>query len=88
MSLGDDFGLFSGGDGTQLGIQLLGAVVIGFWSMFLNFLVFYTLKSKDWLRVPAADEIEGLDASYHGGSNYEENRVLGKSLGDSVSSGK
>lgn len=77
--------MFSGGDGTQLGIQLLGVVVIAVWSMSLNFVVFYTLKINDWLRVPAADEIEGLDASYHGGSNYDENRAFNKPLGASIS---
>lgn len=77
--------MFSGGDGTQLGIQLLGVLVIALWSMTLNFAVFYTLKTNDWLRVPAADEIEGLDASYHGGSNYDENSAFNKPLGVTIS---
>lgn len=81
--LGADFGLFYGGDGTQLGVQLLGVVVITLWTTILSFIVFYSLKLMGWLRVPASDEIVGLDASYHGGSNYNENKALGKTIATS-----
>lgn len=71
-STGTDFGVFYGGDGTQLGLQLLGVVVIGCWTISVNLFLFSFLKAKGWLRVPPADELMGLDASYHGGSVAEE----------------
>eukprot|EP00210_Caulerpa_lentillifera_P004719 g4503.t1 len=82
---GDDFGLFYGGDGTQLGIQLLGIVVVASWSMTLNFFVFYNLKKSGWLRVPAEDEIVELAASSHGGvSHYNDTKLFNKPVESSV----
>lgn len=69
-----DAGVFYGGNGRQLGVQILGAVVISAWTMSLSFVLFFTLKINGWLRVPREEEIVGLDISCHGGSafGYEE----------------
>lgn len=47
------WGLFYGGSGRQLGIQVLGALVIAAWSCSLSGLVFFALKKvgclgRDW----------------------------------------
>lgn len=69
--LGDyDVGLFYGGDGTQLGIQILGALVIAAWTCAINFVLFSALKYYELLRVPD-DELElGLDVSMHDGARH------------------
>lgn len=67
MVLGDDdVGLFLGGDGTQLGVQLLGTLVISAWTCSINFILFSILSYCKCLRVPEALEMRGLDASIHG----------------------
>ncbi|GMH35890.1 hypothetical protein BSKO_03758 [Bryopsis sp. KO-2023] len=66
-----DAGLFYGGNGAQLGVQILGMTVISMWSMFLSFILFFSLKVTGWLRVPKEEEIVGLDISHHGGSAYD-----------------
>jgi Amt family ammonium transporter len=40
----NDWGVFSGGQGYQLGAQLLGIVCIAAWSCTLSALCFFTLK--------------------------------------------
>jgi len=52
--------------------------VIAFWTICVNLFLFAFLKAKGWLRVPAADELAGLDASYHGGSVFDEQTKLVK----------
>ena len=76
--------MFYGGDGTQLGVQLLGVVVILCWTISVSLFLFSFLKSKGWLRVPEADELAGLDASYHGGSVFDENAALAKAMGSAA----
>eukprot|EP00210_Caulerpa_lentillifera_P000213 g208.t1 len=62
----DDVGLFLGGDGTQLGVQILGTLVIAAWTCAISFVLFSVLSYYGCLRVPEALEIPGLDASTHG----------------------
>ncbi|PSC73998.1 ammonium transporter [Micractinium conductrix] len=56
-----DWGVIYGGSGKQLGMQVLGIVVIGGWSCTLSALLFGLLKKLNWLRVPKDDELQGLD---------------------------
>lgn len=70
--------MFYGGDGTQLGVQLLSVVAIASWTISVNLFLFSLLKAKGWLRVPAADELVGLDASFHGGSAFDQDIALKK----------
>ena len=73
MTLGEtDYGLFYGGDGRQLSIQLLGALVIAFWSCSFNFALFSYLKTTGKLRVAREEEISGLNASLHGIPNKKQ----------------
>ena len=41
----NDWGVFYGGSGRQLGMQLLGLVVIAAWTCSLSFLMFFALKT-------------------------------------------
>lgn len=59
-------GLFYGGGFKQLGIQALGVLAVCLWVGITMTIVFLVLKHTIGLRVPAAIEIAGLDASEHG----------------------
>lgn len=73
LVVGDtDYGVFYGGDGVQLGVQLLGIVVISLWTMTLSLILFLSMMFTGTLRVPKNDEIMGLDISQHGGCAYGE----------------
>lgn len=58
-------GLFYGGGVSQLGIQCLGVVSILGWTLACGIALFFILKHTVGLRVPAADELEGLDIAEH-----------------------
>jgi ammonia channel protein AmtB len=59
-------GIFYKGDGKQLGIQLLGALVVLLWSLGLSLALFLALKLLKLLRVPAASEGIGKPARLSG----------------------
>ena len=61
-----DYGLFYGGDGRQLSIQILGTLVIAFWTCSINFALFGLLDYYGKLRVCEVEEMHGLNASIHG----------------------
>lgn len=61
---GNEFGgVFYGGSGVQLGVQVLGIVAISAWTLSINFLVFMGLRKIGWLRVSRESEEQGLDFS-------------------------
>ena len=62
-------GLFYGGGFRQLGVQILGVLVIGSYTVICMLLVFKLIKSLCRLRVSAEVEVEGLDISEHGLAN-------------------
>jgi len=62
-----DEGVFYGGDGKQLGIQVAGMVAITAWSIVMSGIYFFTLKKLGKFRVPLIYEIVGLDYFEHGG---------------------
>ena len=64
-------GAFFGGNGQQLGVNLLGALMITVWVGGMSTIVFGTLRLAGILRVPLEEELEGLDKSHHGGSAYD-----------------
>ncbi|GMH35861.1 hypothetical protein BSKO_03729 [Bryopsis sp. KO-2023] len=70
-----DVGVFYGGQGDQLFVQILGAVAIGAWTITVSGLMFFVLKEVNWLRVPEQEEIQGLDISHHGGAAYDLEEV-------------
>ena len=60
-----DFGVFYGGDGRQLCIQLLGTFIIAFWTCTLSSCLFFLLHRFDKFRVDPLQEEETLNASVH-----------------------
>ncbi|MDR2024133.1 MAG: ammonium transporter [Hungatella sp.] len=59
-------GLFYGGGAAQLGLQLLGVLAIGTWTIITTFILFKVIKATHGLRVTAEEEIQGLDLPEHG----------------------
>ncbi|KAJ8600624.1 hypothetical protein CTAYLR_008982 [Chrysophaeum taylorii] len=70
-------GLFYGGNGTMLAVQLLAMVAITLW-VTCTMLPFFTFMNRVGIfRVSKDDEIAGLDDSKHGGSAYANSNVFG-----------
>jgi Amt family ammonium transporter len=65
-------GLLTGGGGTLLVVQLIGALAIVAWTFVMSFIVFRGIKATVGLRVSAEEEIAGLDRIEHGASAYPE----------------
>ena len=59
-------GLFYGGGLSQLGIQLLGLIVVDAYVLAVMFVIFKLIDKTIGLRVPAEVEIDGLDIHEHG----------------------
>ena len=59
-------GLFYGGGLRQLGIQCLGVLTVGTYTVLCMILVFRLIRATVGLRASAEEEIEGLDVTEHG----------------------
>jgi Amt family ammonium transporter len=59
------------GIGSQLGVQVLGIVAVGVWSVLLTYLIAKVAGAFVDLRVSQEVEIEGLDIAAHGESAYD-----------------
>ncbi|GMH94043.1 hypothetical protein TrVE_jg6168 [Triparma verrucosa] len=75
----DHKGIFYGGEGTkggpgyrQIGIQLLGAIVIAVWAASTSFVCFWLVDKCVGLRVTLKEEKLGMDMAHHGGSAYPD----------------
>jgi len=75
-----DHGLFMGGGGRQLAVQIVGIVTITAWVAFLTASMFIPLKFAKLLRVPLEEERMGLDESKHGGHAYPEHSLIMRTL--------
>ncbi|WP_124065314.1 ammonium transporter [Clostridium sp. E02] len=62
-------GLFYGGGGNLLGIQLVGVLSVAAWVGIVMFTVFQIIDRTVGLRVTKREEIEGLDSTEHGLAN-------------------
>jgi len=60
------------GEGANLGVQIWGSAVYCGWAFLMLFILFSALKAIGMLRVPAEEEIEGLDVVEHGMPAYQE----------------
>lgn len=67
----DQAGLFYTGDFTQLGVQILGVLIIFLWTVCTTFPFFWLLHKMGWLRVKQSSEECGLDCK-HGGIAFPE----------------
>ncbi|MFB6316939.1 ammonium transporter [Saccharicrinis sp. FJH54] len=65
-----DGGLLYGGGFHQLGIQAIGVLAVGAWTIVTAFILFFILKKTIGIRVPTNEEREGLDIHEHGQSVY------------------
>ena len=59
-------GLFYGGGFRQLGVQCLGVLTVGTYTVVCMILVFHLIRGTVGLRASAEEEIEGLDVTEHG----------------------
>jgi Amt family ammonium transporter len=86
---GQRLGLIYGGGLGQLGVQLLGILCVGGFTVAFSSIVWLALKATLGLRVQAEEEIHGLDISEHGMEAYsgfvKESDVLTSSSFGSVS---
>ncbi|MBK8988999.1 MAG: ammonium transporter [Chloroflexi bacterium] len=70
--MGEISGLLYGGGFAQLGVQVLGTVVIAAWAFVTMGALFYIMKVTMGIRVSPKEELEGLDISEHFTSSYPE----------------
>jgi Amt family ammonium transporter len=63
-------GLFLGGGFTRTAIQAAGIAAVGGAAFLTTFLAWWILRASVGIRVPAEEEIEGLDAGEHGIEAY------------------
>ena len=66
---GSSLGLFYGGGFKFLGIQLIGVMAVGIWSVATATILFKVIKATVGLRVTKEEEIKGLDIEEHGLEN-------------------
>ncbi|MBN6056343.1 ammonium transporter [Nonomuraea sp. RK-328] len=64
-------GLFYGGGLTQLGLQVLGPVAIGGYSFIVTWVVGKIIDKVMGFRVPAEEEITGIDITTHAETGYD-----------------
>ena len=74
-------GLFFGGGFRQLGVQLVGVIVVAAWVVITAGILFYGIKYTVGLRVKPEEELAGLDLGEHGASSYPEFEVIGITSG-------
>lgn len=69
-ALGPAKGLFAGGGLGQFGVQLLGVVSVGGFTVLLSSIFWLALKATLGIRVSKEEELEGLDIGEHGMEAY------------------
>jgi len=69
------YGAFYGGGGEQLGIQLLGALVIFAWSVFWSTIGFCIAKFGNFLTLPRDIEKKGLDSFGYGANSWSRVQI-------------
>ncbi|AKL94146.1 ammonium transporter [Clostridium aceticum] len=65
-------GLFYGGGVSLLLVQLTGVAAVALWTCSTTFILFKVIKSTIGLRVPADEELKGLDIEEHGIESYAD----------------
>jgi Amt family ammonium transporter len=67
-----DSGLLTGGGAEQLLDQIIGVVAVIAFVGIVSFVLFSVVKATMGLRVPAEEELDGLDKAEHGSLGYGE----------------
>jgi len=57
---------------SQLGIQVIGVVVLAAWAAGITLLIYGVLRAVGWARVSHKEEVKGLDVSEHDIETYPE----------------
>lgn len=70
------YGLFYGGGGKLLGVNILGCLVIVIWTVGLIGPLFLLMKFIGILRISPEEEIIGNDVSKHGGVAYPDDATV------------
>ena len=68
----DSYGLLVGGGFEQFGIQVIGVVAVGVWTVVTSVVLFTIIRATIGLRVSEAEEESGLDIGEHGTEAYPE----------------
>ena len=68
----DSYGLLLGGGFEQFGIQVVGVVAVGIWTVVTSAVLFGVIRATVGLRVSEAEEESGLDIGEHGIEAYPE----------------
>uniref|UniRef100_A0A7S3DLT4 Ammonium transporter n=1 Tax=Palpitomonas bilix TaxID=652834 RepID=A0A7S3DLT4_9EUKA len=71
-NISSSVGIFYEGNGTLLGVQILGVLCIIAWSGALSSLTFFSLRMMKILRIDEECEVSGMDRAFHGGAAYPE----------------
>ena len=71
LAAGQHKGLFYGGGLTQLGVQALGPVAVGLYSFAVAWILGTIIDKTMGFRVPAEDEITGVDITEHAETAYD-----------------
>ena len=66
-----EYGLFLGGGGVQLGMQMLGMVAVLSWCCFISVIVYYIAVFTVGVRIPVASELRGIDIMEHRAHTYD-----------------
>ena len=74
----ENAGLFYGGGGGQLLVQLVFILIVMVWTLATMGALFFLLRKLDLLRVSPKVETEGLDLLEHGVSAYGEDPFPGR----------
>ena len=65
-----DTGLFAGHGFKQLGVQMLGVIAVGAFTLVSTGILWYAIKAIAGIRVSQDEEIRGLDVGEHGMEAY------------------
>jgi len=66
----DYYGIFYGGTGKQLGIQIMAIFIYTIYGLITCGLMFYLMSRAGILRISREEELAGMDTSHHGGLAY------------------
>ncbi|MGW0808852.1 ammonium transporter [Nonomuraea sp. NPDC002799] len=76
-------GLFYGGGFGQLGLQVLGPIAVGGYSFIITWIIGKIIDKTMGFRVPADDEVTGIDVTTHAETGYDLGTVYASGVASS-----